>query len=231
MRVVNWLSDQSGVPYLMDDLEKPNVTLLGGAIDPDGSVWVVADAKDTAYDQVSGDAFDASLQEKLYRQGETLAWGYYGPSAVGTPFRSQLGSIELGAWDKFESDCRLLLRSLNAGRSLNGVLFGGFIRDEPKLLSINGNDAVRQSEACLFAGNGRIAAKAAWNAAERLRPTMTIKDRLLVAMGSIIDEEDTLDFPISLWNVRRKGGITTKRVLRDQLPRFATRSGSPSARG
>jgi hypothetical protein len=198
------------------------MTLLGAALDPDnGAIWLAADAKELRSDVWSDHSYAASGVEKLYDHGDRVAWGYYGENGKGSAFEYAFQTADLDQWnnwDEVEDVCVRAMIDLNKGRSLLGTVFGGFIRGESRIIGITPSGSVDRQAQYLFHGNGAVAARALWLAVERIRPDMSIRDRLTTAVGATIKADEWLGLPISVWRVSDSDPILKASLLADNLP-------------
>lgn len=202
----------------MAPFESAAMTLIGAAKDElDDSIWLASDSREYGLDGYSGDAADETTQEKLLELSSDLAWGYFGRSSVGSPFRWGLNSAPRSNWDEFTAHCRWALRTGNGPYPTTGVVMAGWIQDELRLLRISPSDSTLTANV-LFGGNGRVAAGAAWTAAGMAQREMSTHDRLLIAMGATMTQEAALGFPVSLWHMVRTQEIDKVRISREQLP-------------
>jgi hypothetical protein len=198
------------------------MTLLGAALDSkNGVIWLAADAKELRSDVWSNHSFSAADIEKLYAHDESLAWGYYGENGKGSVFEYAFQNANLDTWDgwdEVETLCVQAMSDLNKGRSLLGTIFGGFIKGEPRILGITPYGSVDRGTQYLFHGNGSVAAHAIWLSVERIRPDMSIRDRLATAMGATIKADEWLGLPISLWCISARNPIERESLLAEDLP-------------
>ena len=215
-KISNWDSEYPyATSYLMDQDDPPTVTLIGAAVDVDGSVWIAADALETSEDNLSGESLDESSQEKLYERTPTLAWGYHGHTGTGTRFRWQFQTVAVDSWSELVRDARLVLSTCNGGLAMTGVVLAGIVGGKPQAAWIKHTDSVVISTDYLFARNGRVAAKAAWIALgmDKTR-SISVRDRLVQVMASTIESDKTLGFPISLWHITADKPIVPERIPR-----------------
>jgi hypothetical protein len=182
-------------------------------------VWVAADAKEIRADVYSGNAYDDWPQEKLYAYGERLAWGYYTAQGGGTALQWKVEHASVESWDGLEKFSREAVQEINHGESFIGALFAGHMGGAAKLLGANPFNSVDWSGDYLSCGNGHVAAKAVWIATTRVRPKMSVRDRLVTAMASTIQAGTMMSLPVSLWSVPADGEITKELVDADDLPR------------
>lgn len=202
----------------MDRAPFPIVTLLGTAVDSDGSIWCAADTRSVGKDACSGDAYDVDQTGKLYAIGETVVWGLYGDGVIAAHLRHGLLGHPFAFWGDLVTNLRTELLRQNGTDLSSGLLIAGRLLDpdgkpQPRLAWINAANDLRENEQVQFAGNGRIAAKVAWDALA-FAPRLTIQHRLMVTMLTAIDEMPTfLGFPLLVWHIPADGSDIEKESL------------------